>query len=140
LIQTRQPEHPSLNFALEHDFRGFAAGELTSRAALAYPPFGRLVRVIIEGPAEESAQHAERVAHHLRRAAGSLEGVEPGEVMVLGPAPAPIERLRGRDRHQILIKGKDAPQITQTLARARLASGTTDKTRTIIDVDPAGML
>ena len=140
LIQTRQPEHPSLNFALEHDFRGFAAGELTSRAALAYPPFGRLVRVIIEGPAEESAKHAERVAHHLRRAAGSLEGVEPGEVMVLGPAPAPIERLRGRDRHQILIKGKDAPQITQTLARARLSSGTTDKTRTIIDVDPAGML
>ena len=140
LIQTRQPEHPSLTFALEHDFRGFAAVELLSREALAYPPFGRLVRVIIEGPTTQASQQADRVAHHLRRAAGGLEGVAPGEVMVLGPAPAPLERLRGRDRHQILVKGRDASQISRTLARAELESHSSGDTRIIIDVDPAGML
>ena len=140
LVQTRHPEHPSLTFALDHDFRGFAERELVSREALAYPPFGRLVRVIVEGPSSEATQQAERVALHLRRAAGSLEGIAPGEVMVLGPAPAPLEKLRGRERHQILIKGKDASQITRTLARARLESQATRETRTIIDVDPAGML
>ena len=140
LVQTRHPEHPSLTFALDHDFRGFASSELGAREALAYPPFGRLVRVVIEGPGNQATQQAERIAHHLRRAAGSLEGVAPGEVMVLGPAPAPLERLRGRERYQILIKGKTAPQLTRTLARARLESHTTEETRTIIDVDPAGML
>lgn len=140
LIQTRQPEHPSLTCARTHDFEGFAASELPSRGVLAYPPFGRLVRIVIEAPEAAAEREAGKIAAHLRRAVGSTPGVAPGEVQVLGPAPAPIERLRGRLRQQILLKGSDASKLARSLARAALHSGTRGETRTIIDVDPSGML
>ncbi|MEO2168509.1 MAG: primosomal protein N', partial [bacterium] len=62
LVQTRQPEHPSLMFARNHDFEGFAAAELISREALSYPPFGRLARIVVEGPPASAGPYAERVA------------------------------------------------------------------------------
>ncbi|MFP6663213.1 MAG: primosomal protein N' [Deltaproteobacteria bacterium] len=140
LVQTRQPEHPSLLFARNHDFEGFAAAEMISREALSYPPFGRLARIVIEGPPASAAAYAERVATHLRRAAGALVGIAPGDVLVLGPAPAPLERLRGRERHQILVKARSASELSRTLAHAALESRTARDIRTIIDVDPTGML
>lgn len=140
LIQTRQPEHPSLTFARGHDFEGFAASELQSRGVLAYPPFGRLVRIVIEAPESRAESHAAQLADHLRRAVGSTPGVAAGEVQVLGPAPAPIERLRGRARQQILLKGIDASRLARCLARAAVQSGTGGEIRTIVDVDPSGML
>ncbi|MEO2168548.1 MAG: primosomal protein N', partial [bacterium] len=79
-------------------------------------------------------------AAHLRRAAGALDGIAPGEVLVLGPAAAPLERLRGRERHQILVKARDSSQLARTLAHAALESRTARDIRTIVDVDPTGML
>mgnify|MGYP000714987721 CR=1 FL=1 len=141
LVQTRQPEHPSLVAATQHDFASFARAELRLRSELGYPPFGRLTRIVVEGPAADVERRAAAVARRLVAAAERIE-VER-RPQVLGPAPAPLERLRGRDRSQILVKAADNRTMTQLLdasglARAGARSDTT--LRVVIDVDPISML
>jgi len=145
LVQTRQPEHPSLVAARGHDFRSFAEAELRARRELGYPPFGRLLRVVLEGGEHEVERRAERLGEGLRRAAVAASG--PGdELRVLGPAPAPIERLRGRHRHQLLVKARDSRGVARVLAAARpaleaAASRSRDgEVRVLVDVDPSSML
>ncbi len=139
LVQTRSPDHPSLHAATRHDFVGFATNELRSREELDYPPFGRLARILIEGNASAAERHAERLGDTLRRAARSLEGAPPGAVRILGPAPAPLERLRGRYRMQLLVKATESRRLGQVLRAVRADSRRTP-VRTIVDVDPVSMM
>src|SRR5690606_32655958 len=73
LIQTRQPDHPSLVAARRHDYAAFAEAELGLRSLLLYPPFGRLARIVVEGPdAAAVERHADEIAARLRRSAAPL--------------------------------------------------------------------
>lgn len=102
LVQTRQPEHPALLAAAQHNAAGFLARELDERRAPAYPPHIALARVVASGVdetavtrritalAEWSEQAIARGNHHL---------------IVLGPAPCPVERIRGEWRWHLLLKG-----------------------------------
>ncbi|MBU6283517.1 primosomal protein N', partial [bacterium] len=145
LVQTRQPDHPSLVAARDHDFRAFAATELRARRELGYPPFGRLLRVVLEGEESAVERCAERLGGRLRRAALEV-GPAAGGIEVLGPAPAPIERLRGRHRHQLLAKARDSRGVARLLAAARPALEDASsrsrgaEVRVLVDVDPSSML
>ncbi len=135
IVQTLQPEHDSLACAQHHDFRRFATIELAARRELAYPPFSRLVKIRCEG---ESNQETEQVA---RAAAAAVRGTTGLDV--LGPAPAPIERLRGRFRWQILLRGRDGALVRASARRARDAVRTQARkadVRVLVDVDPYSML
>src|SRR5438876_783132 len=140
VVQTFRPDHPSLAAAVRHDYVGFMDAELERRRALGYPPFARLVNVRVEGrdgPAVERAAHD--LAAQLRRQARAL-GLD--DQAVLGPAPPPLERLRGRYRWQCLLRSADVRAL-RTLARmARTAGGKTrgSRVRVAIDVDPYAML
>jgi primosomal protein N' (replication factor Y) len=137
LVQTRQPDHPSLVAARGHDFAAFAEPELALRSLLLYPPFGRLARVVVEGADLASVERrAASVASRLRRSAGA----GGGEAQVLGPAPAAIERLRGRHRQQVLVKAASAPRLAALLGGAALRDGVDEGLRVIVDVDPISML
>jgi primosomal protein N' (replication factor Y) len=140
LVQTRQPDHPSLIAAQQHDFERFARSELGLRADLGYPPFGRLTRVVVEGAAADVERRAASLAHRLIAVAEKID--EDRRPQILGPAPAPLERLRGRDRTQLLIKAPDAPTMAQILGVARLerASDGDATLRVVVDVDPVNML
>jgi primosomal protein N' (replication factor Y) len=96
LVQTLAPGARSIRFAAEHDSEGFLAGELERRRALRYPPFGELIRIVCSS---ESAEVALAAARELR---GRLE---LPDASVLGPAP--LFRLRGRERAQIVIKAPE---------------------------------
>ena len=140
LVQTRQPDHPSLVAAQHHDFAAFARTELALRADLGYPPFGRLTRIVVEGAAADVERRAGAIAQRLIAIAERMdEGRRP---LILGPAPAPLERLRGRDRTQLLIKAVDAPAMAQILGAAALerAAGEDSTLRVVVDVDPVNML
>ena len=93
VIQSYQPEHPVLQHAKAHDFEGFFHEEIGARRELGYPPFGRLAALKLDGPDEEKLQEMSRRIDSFLRA---LPDVVSGKVKVLGPAPSPIERLRGR--------------------------------------------
>lgn len=107
-IQTYNPDHPSITYTCAHDFTGFAEFELGFREALQYPPFARLAGLRIQGLDLEKVKLA---ANKLRSRALALKAAHPeayGGVEVLGPAQAPLAKLRNQHRWQMLVKAPDA--------------------------------
>jgi primosomal protein N' (replication factor Y) (superfamily II helicase) len=134
LVQTLQPEHYVLRAVVDHDFTGFAEHEVRQREELGYPPFGRLLLVRFEGTdAPRTQTAAERCAERMRAAA-------PRGVAVLGPAPAPLARLRGRHRWQILLRGKSGAALRRLATTATQSRGRGgDELRVLVDVDPQNL-
>ncbi len=130
VIQTRSPDHYAIRYASKYDFEGFAAEELAARRRLGYPPFGKLARVLCTGT--DNAKTAD-VARQVADLASGCNGVQ-----VLGPAPAPIERIKDRWRWHILIKAPEA-EAAEKAVRI-LAEMKPRGTRVMIDVDPMSLL
>jgi primosomal protein N' (replication factor Y) len=134
LVQTFNPGSPAIACAATHDYAAFADGELARRAALGYPPFGRMLAARVEGTDEGARACAEALAHAAQPA------LRAG-VSLLGPAPAAIERIRGRSRWHLLFKAP-APgplfQVHRALAvvARRPPGGATVR----FDMDPHAML
>lgn len=136
VVQTQTPDHPAIQLARQHDFESFAKSEIELREELGYPPHGRLIRAVFEDEDESACLEAARTC-----AARVREHTKPSDVLVLGPAPAAISRLRGRYRQHFLLK---APDLTPGLSRARSIlsqfAEESSRTRVAIDVDPVSML
>jgi len=138
VFQTFQPDHPAVVFAAKHDYDAFYRFELEARRELGYSPFSRLVAVRVDAGDDARAREVVRM---LADRAGGHPAVEGGAVRLLGPAPAPIERLRGRYRHRFLLRGADRPALRQVAASvaARIDEGVSPA-RASVDVDPVSML
>ena len=99
IVQTYVPEHYVIRAAVAHDYRGFADRELETRRDPAYPPRLRMARILLSSPVQKDAlASAERLGRWLRGRRGPWPDV-------LGPAPAPIEKLHGRFRWHVLLRG-----------------------------------
>ena len=139
ILQTLRPAHASLVAAMHHDYQTFITGELGRRKALGYPPFTRLVLVRLEGKAEALVeQAAQALGDRLREHARQL-GL--GEDTVLGPAPPPVARVRGRHRRQLLLRHADVRGLRALArsARANEAVAHAKAIRLLVDVDPVSM-
>jgi primosomal protein N' (replication factor Y) len=138
LVQTYNPEAEPVARAASHDFVGFAARELDWRRALAYPPFSRLAAIRLEGAdAGRTAAGARALAHHLEK---RLPPPSSG-VRLLGPAPAPLSRLKGLSRWQLLLKAPQHRVLRPLLDEAERAFLTLPPgVRAVLDVDPGAML
>jgi primosomal protein N' (replication factor Y) (superfamily II helicase) len=138
LIQTRSPEHIAIQFAAQHDVRGFLTRELRDRHEVSYPPFSRLALLRVDAPDEELARAAAaRLAAHARTTPDGLAR----RVDVLGPAAAPIARLRGRFRFRVLLRARDRGPLRAVLAALEAArQGVDRRVRVAVDVDPVSML
>ena len=138
LIQTRHPDH----FVFHHvnaptDLDAFYLAEAHQRRILAHPPFSRIVIVRIEGTELERTRLA---AEHLAR---SLRAEADGEtIQVFGPNMAPLSRLVGRWRLQVILRGRDVPTFRRWLAQMAPTLHTKPKgpVRTLIDVDARSLL
>ena len=134
IVQTLVPGHYCFDHARLHDYPAFFATETEFRRELGYPPFQHLIHLRLDGvDADQVARNAHNLARDLRRQ-------EAETVEILGPAPAPIARLRNRYRWQILLKGPSRPAL---LAAARRAVALMPKGRAVrihVDVDPYNML
>jgi primosomal protein N' (replication factor Y) (superfamily II helicase) len=140
IIQTYNPDHYALRHVLTHDYPGFFADELEFRRALSYPPFSRLVHLRLEGPKPlEIEETAKRLGEWLREESRRRAQRYP-DIEVLGPAPAPILKLRGRFRWQILLKGKQSAALLALAAGAQARLPRTSRARLHVDVDPYSML
>jgi primosomal protein N' (replication factor Y) len=138
LVQTYHPDAEPVRRVIAHDFNGFAEQELEWRKGLAYPPFSRMAAVRIEAIDPGTA---ERIAKNVARAA--VRHLPPPElgVRMLGPAPAPIARLQGKSRWQLLLKGPTHASLAgPLLAIERAAEDRPASAKVVIDVDPGAML
>ena len=137
LLQAANPEHYAVARALDHDFTGFCNEELEFREELGYPPFGFLAAVLFSGTAEgatrDSAAQAARLLTMLK-ARLSLR------IEILGPAQAPLYRLRGRFRHQILLKALKRSDLRRLLSAYRHERTACANVREALDIDPVDLL
>jgi primosomal protein N' (replication factor Y) len=129
IVQTFQPDARPIVYAARHDVPRFLAEELARREALGYPPFAHIVRLVVAGPAPEPVLRA------LQELRSSIDGGE-----LLGPAP--LLRLRGRHRAQLVAKTKQprrlASQVARLLAAAAPAMRKAGLTA-VVDVDPQSL-
>jgi primosomal protein N' (replication factor Y) len=129
IVQTFQPDARAVVYAARHDVAGFLAGELGRRRELGYPPFRNIVRIVVAGPDPDAPLVA------LRELAEGL-----GDADLLGPAP--LLRLRGRYRAQLIAKTAEprrlASRAGRLLAAAAPAMRRADLTA-VVDVDPQTM-
>jgi primosomal protein N' (replication factor Y) len=129
IVQTFQPDARAVVHAARHDVEGFLAGELERRRELAYPPFRHLVRVVVAGPEAGAPLVA------LQELATGLEGAE-----LLGPAP--LLRLRGRHRAQLLAKTAEPRRVAARVGRLLSAAAPAMRRAgltTFVDVDPQSL-
>jgi primosomal protein N' (replication factor Y) len=133
VVQTFRPDHYSVMAAARQDYEEFYRQEIETRRELNYPPFCQIANLVLSASTEEAARsRAEKVAAAIRaKAVGRLE--------VLGPAAAPIARLRGKHRWHLLVRAE--PGMLQSALREALsemrdwaAMGLT------VDVDPVSMM
>jgi primosomal protein N' (replication factor Y) len=147
VVQTFVPSHYAIRCAAGHDYEAFYREEMRHRSALAYPPHAQLLRVLVSAPEAEAARGAaQELAAQVPTERPLDTQSDPGEMRpaleVLGPAPAPLSRLRDRERFHFLVKGRDAKQLREVgsaLARAgrELERGAL---RVSVDAFPLNML
>jgi primosomal protein N' (replication factor Y) (superfamily II helicase) len=133
IVQTLYPRHYSIRHACRQDYGAFFADELGYRQAMRYPPITALVNVVVKArDARAAMTDAATLAQHLRR------GSEHGRFDVLGPAPAPVAKLRGEHRAQIFLKGGHRAAMREAVVSA-LAAEPDMRRRVAIDIDPVSM-
>ncbi len=135
ILQTRVPQHPSLRMTIAADYHGFAQQELGMREMLGYPPYQRLLRIIVGA---EDKNTASTIANHI--AARAAEPCEALGVTLLGPAPAPVEKVRNYWRFHILFKAQSAAKLQNLMLRLKRDSAGEKSARIVFDLDPQDML
>ena len=141
-IQTWQPEHPSIALAAHHDYLTFAQEEMKARRAHNYPPFQRMARLIIRCKDEKAGNdYADRLADGFRvelerrKAAG-----EPADLRLLGPAEAPVFRLKGYFRFHFQLHSASSAVLHQVLRAVLPSVRATANVELTVDIDPQDML
>jgi primosomal protein N' (replication factor Y) len=133
LVQTLYPGHYSIRLACRQDYGAFYRDELAFRKAMRYPPAVALINVVVKARSRQQAMDdAGEIAGAMR-----LPGIDG--YRVLGPAPAPLGRLKGEHRAQLFIKGAHRNAMRAALINV-LESRPELKRRTIVDVDPMSVL
>jgi primosomal protein N' (replication factor Y) len=132
IIQTYYPEHPAVRHACHHDVDAFLDEELLFRRAFFYPPAARMAVVRFESRSDAAAQGAAEVAARLITA--PTEGLR-----VRGPAPAPIERIRGNWRWQLLLSASNRERLRTAMEDIE-GDHPARGVRRIVDVDPLSTL
>ncbi len=137
VIQTMNAHHYAIRHSTNHDYEGFYIEEIIYRSQLGYPPIGRMIKLEIKSPVEAHALEASKTAQI--RIRSLMRGKD---TTLLGPAPAPVFRVRGQYRFQMLILSTKREKIRKLAAEGRRAVEEKHgrKCRVIVDVDPVNLM
>ncbi len=134
-IQSFTPFHPAIQYARRHDYIGFYDQEIEFRQQLRYPPVGRVALLTLRGRSEDRVRF---FADHLRKEMDAL-AKELGDVVVAGPAPAPLLRAENYYRYQIMMRTSRMPQLSRKLSLKIDSLKISDDLRLIVDIDPMSL-
>lgn len=133
LIQSAFPDHYALTHAAEQDYEGFYLAESEFRRRFRYPPFTAMIAVLLRGSQRETV---EREAEETGRAIeDSVRQIEDARIQ--GPTPAPLERLKGVWRFQVLVRSAERVALRAAVREALRRTRAADR---IVDVDPLNLL
>ncbi len=138
LIQTYHPHHYALRHACAQDYEAFFDEEIGYRKNLSYPPFVALASLLVRG---EELTRVQATAAELRRALDDANTER--HVRVLGPAPAPLARLRGEHRIQLLLKSRSRPRLRALVEIALADASRTpgfDTNSVNVEIDPVNLM
>lgn len=137
LVQTLSPDAPAIVAAVRHDLPAFANQELPHREALGYPPFTSMVRIVVRGEAEKpTLALADELARRIREAQIAAQPA----IRILGPAPAPMAKLRNNFRFQLQLQASEGEVLRGIVRRATADLKLPDGVAWIADVDPLDMM
>lgn len=134
IIQAMNPDHYAIATARDHDYQAFFEQEQTLRRGLGFPPYGLLVNLRFDG---ENELLVRRMAEQTGVLAQRLS--RNRKITILGPAPAPLSRLQGRYRWQLLLKGENRADL-HGLCRQLSIDRESGPVKLTVDVDPENML
>jgi primosomal protein N' (replication factor Y) len=135
LIQTINPDHYAVRMAAAQDYQAFYQKELNFRRMMLYPPFSAMANVLIRSEKKE-------LAMRLSAEAGTLLTPPPAQLRVMGPAEAPVPRLKSEYRYQFLLKAASRKALNELLQQIRsfALSRKWPATALVIDVDPISLM
>jgi primosomal protein N' (replication factor Y) len=135
IVQTLYPDHYSIQLACRQDYPAFYERELHFRRTMRYPPLVALINTVVRARTFAGAMDdAADIVQKLRES-----DIERLGLRVLGPAPPPLNRLRGEYRAQLLVKGTNRRRMREALLAA-IRSRPDVARRTTVDVDPLSVL
>ncbi|MFI5461050.1 MAG: primosomal protein N' [Isosphaerales bacterium] len=134
LVQTYSPDHPAIRSARLHDYDAFVQTELPVRERYGVPPYGRLVRMIARGAAEST------VSAYMNDLAAALRSAADPSVHILGPAPAPILKIRNLFRFHLQLRCPNSRPLQSLVSTVPARHPTPHGVELAIDVDPITML
>ena len=144
IIQTFNPMETTLLFAANHHIDPFYQQELGNRRKAVFPPFCRLALLVLQGNREAIVFQAADTLNHIgMKVQNSLRETSLDGIEILGPVPAPIGKIRGKFRFQLLVKGKKAVDLQQFLKKLMKEIGDKPLTQGVelyVDVDPQSFL
>ena len=135
ILQTSNPEHYAVRLASQQDYAQFYEKEILFRKSMRYPPFSALANILVRDEVQEEALRKSTELERLLRP-------EPKEMRIMGPAPAPVPRLKNEFRYQLLLKSSDRKKLNETLHTIRrfAVQQKWGATALVIDVDPVSLL
>lgn len=137
ILQTRVPLHLSIRTTVEKSYESFAKQELAARKDLFYPPFARILRVVA---ASEERELPETVLTQYRDHLVRFVETQKLGISVLGPSPAPLERLKTLWRWHLILKSASPADLTRALSALRAMKLRTGKVKVLFDLDPQEMM
>jgi primosomal protein N' (replication factor Y) len=134
IVQTYSPDHPAIRFAAHHDFEGFARCELPEREKYGVPPYARIVRLIARGPKEAKVQS------YMDELGSALKAEAHASVRVLGPAPAPVLKIRNLYRFHLQLRCPNSKPLQVLAGTVPRRLPAPEDVELAVDVDPISML
>jgi primosomal protein N' (replication factor Y) len=135
IVQAFTPFHPAIQYARRHDFTGFYEQEVEFRQQLKYPPISRVALLTLRGRNEEKVKFsAEHLRRELEKELGSLK-----DLILAGPAPAPLARAESNYRYQIMLRTRQMTRLSQHLATLTQALTLPEEILLAVDIDPVDL-
>lgn len=143
ILQTYTPRHFTIEAAREQNFQAFYRHEIASRNALSYPPYSRMIQLLVSGRDREKTRETAETMGAVGRALLLENSRLRGQLTLLGPAEAALHQVAGRFRWQLLLKGPRPSTLNRFARDLQQASGPSrggQSVQVVIDVDPMFMM
>jgi primosomal protein N' (replication factor Y) len=135
-VQAFTPFHPAIQYARRHDFNGFYEQEIEFRQQLKYPPVSRIALLLLKGRNEEKVKlSAAHVRQEIEKRASSV-----ADLIIAGPAPAPLARAETKYRYQILLRTRHITKLSPILVELSGALSLPEGVNMMIDIDPVNLM